>query len=198
MAVRRIDGYEDARFPEEALRQHGAFEADGEPVWIGIVSERAAVVHGKCSGELLEEFRFFAEHICEFYAEDGALLARFPQEELFDVQIRDIQPSQFYVDEEKLRAVLSFVRSGKDVAVPLIERDGRYVSLDGHTRLCAALRLGEETVRGFLAQADWDIEDFVREAQRRGVRSPGDMPVLSHEEYCEKWHGYCDEYFARQ
>lgn len=196
MEIKRIDGYDDERFPPEALWQHGAFLADGEPVWIEIVSEWEAIVHGRSCPELLDEFRFYAEHVTQFYDERGALIAGFPKIELFDAELSCIQPSQFYVDEEKLRAVRHFVRSGRDVIVPLTEYEGRYVSLDGHTRLYAALNMGAKTVRGFLTQADDVLFDFAREAQRRGVRSPMDLQLLSHEEYCIKWHAFCDDFLA--
>jgi len=198
MEIKRIDGYSDARFPQQALWQHGAFEADGEAVWFEIVSEYEAVVHGKCCAQLIDEFRFFAEHITVFYDETGKTVARFPRVETFAVEIAGIQPSQFYVDEEKLDALRHFVRTGKDVVVPLAKMDGRYVSLDGHTRLYAALEMGMETVRGFLTQAEDALFDFAREAMRRGVKSPGDMEKLSHGEYCEKWHKYCDDFFTER
>ena len=196
MDIKRIDSYVDARFPQQALWQHGAFEADGEAVWFEIVSEDKAVVHGKCCPQLIEEFRFFAEHITVFYDENGAMLAQFPRVETFPVEISDIQPSQFYVDEEKLEAVRHFVRTERDIVVPLTQMDGRYVSLDGHTRMAAALEMGIETVQGFFTQADECLYDFAREAIRRGIRTPGDMEKLSHEEYCEKWHKSCDDFFA--
>ena len=196
MEIKRIDGYDDGRFPQEALWQHGAFLVDGEPVWIEIVSEHEAIVHGRSCPELLDEFRFYAEHITQFFDEQGALIAGFPKIELFDAELSCIQPSQFYVDEEKLSAVGHFVRSGRDVIVPLTEYEGRYVSLDGHTRLYAALNMGAKTVRGFLTQADDVLFDFAREAQSRGVHSPMDLQLLSHEEYCTKWHAFCDEFLA--
>ena len=36
----------------------------------------------------------------------------FPPVELFAVKLEDIQPSQFYVDQEKLAAVRDFVKGG--------------------------------------------------------------------------------------
>lgn len=198
MEIKRIDGYDDGRFPQEALWQHGAFLVDGEPVWIEIVSECAAIIHGRSCPELLDEFRFYAEHITQFFDEQGAPITGFPKIELFDAELSCIQPSQFYVDEEKLRAVQSFVHSGRDVIVPLTEYEGRYVSLDGHTRLYAALNMGAKTVRGFLTQADEVLFDFVREAQSRGVHSPMDLQLLPHEEYCTKWHAFCDEFLAER
>lgn len=198
MEIQRIDAYDDPRFPQTALFQHGAFLVDGEPVWIEIVSESAAVVHGQCRAQLLDEFRFYAEHITTFFDEQGALAAQFPKVKLFGVELSRIQPSQFYVDEEKLRAVQTFIHAGRDVIVPLTEYEGRYVSLDGHTRLYAALRLGAKTVRGFLTQADEVLFDFAREAQRRGVHTPMDLQPLTHEEYCVKWHAFCDVFLAER
>ena len=113
MDIKRIDSYADERFPQQALWQHGAFEAGGEAVWFEIVSEYEAVVHGRGCPQLIEEFRFFAEHITVFYDENGAMLAQFPRVETFPVKISDIQPSQFYVDEEKLEAVRKIYREAQ-------------------------------------------------------------------------------------
>lgn len=52
MEIRRINNYSDSRFSEKVLKQHGAFEAD-----------------------VIEEFRYYAEHITKFYNESGQTVA---------------------------------------------------------------------------------------------------------------------------
>ncbi|MGN0166621.1 MAG: hypothetical protein ACI4AB_01140 [Acetatifactor sp.] len=203
MEIERIDSYEDARFDEEVLKQHGAFLVDGQyPCSFRIVDERTAVVgYHDCEKleELIEEFRFFAEHITCFLDEQGNLLKEYPRVEIFDLELSRIQPSQFFVDEEKLKAVTSFVRVPEDVVIPVtrMENTNRYISQDGHTRMYCACQKGMRTVKAFLVEEEIDyISYFVEEARRRGIYKISDMQVLSHEEYAEKWHKFCDEYFS--
>lgn len=218
MEIERIDSYADARFDSEVLRQHGAFLMDGQyPCAFRIVDERTAVVRlpacaqtGASREAVLEEFRFYAEHITRFFDEKGTLLKEYPPVETFDLAIDAIQPSQFYVDREKLEAVSSFVKRPEDVVIPVMrcepaapaetgpENVCRYISLDGHTRLYCAWQSGMKQVRAFPAEENDYIYDFVKEAQDRGVYKVGGMTVLSHEEYAEKWHRFCEAYFAER
>ncbi len=198
MKVQRMDSYGDPRFPQKALFAHCAFEQDGEPVWFEIVSPDTAVAHGDVCAETIELFRYFAEHITRFLDADGAVLAEYAKIETFPVRVDEIQPSQFYADAQKVAAVSTFVGRGEDIVVPLAEHEGRFVSLDGHTRLYAAVQMGIENVLGFrVAAEEWTLE-FVREAQRRGVFSPKDLKLLPHEEYAVQWHQYCDGFFAEK
>ncbi len=199
MEIRRINTYDDERFSEKVLQQHGAFLAEGKPISVEIISSFEAVITGEPKvyyDAVLEEFRFFAEHISTFYDKNRKIIAKFPKVKLFDVNLKDIQPSQFYVDEEKLKAVRTFICGSEGVIIPLMEYEGRYLSLDGHTRLYAAQKQGINNVKGFLTSADEYIFDFVKEAQKRGIFTPCGLTLLSHEEYCIKWHKFCDDFFA--
>lgn len=42
---------------------------------------------------------------------------------------------------------------------------------------------------------DW-VYKFVTEAQKRGIYTPKEMTLVSHEEYEEKWNRFCDQFFA--
>ena len=199
MDVTRIDAYDDQRFSRKALLQHGAFLMDDIPAEVVITGSDTAVVRcpvPDAHDALIDEFRFYAEHITRFTDEAGSLLRTFPPVERFFVALDDIQPSQFYADEDKLRAVRSFVNTPEDVVVPLVQYQGRYVSLDGHTRMVAARELGFTHVTGFLTQADAWLFRFAEEAVRRSVISPADITILPHDEYCIKWHRFCDEFFS--
>ncbi len=200
MEIKRVDSYTDSRFSRKVLEQHGAFLCEGEAYEVEIIGRREAIIRGPKTEHfpaVIEEFRFFAEHISSFYDTEGRVVARFPEVDLFAVLLEDIQPSQFYADEEKVQAVRSFLHSGEDVIVPLIPWEGRYISLDGHTRLYAAHQMGISKVRGFLSQDEGGcILDFARMARERGIFTPMDLELLSHEDYCRLWHRFCDDYFA--
>lgn len=199
MPITRINTYTDPRFSPEALRQHGCFLVDGTPCEVRIVAADTAVVTGcpeKHLAALIEAFRFNAPHITRFLDKDDRLLAQLPPLEIFTVRLRDIQPSQFFVDEEKLAAVRTFVHRAEDVIVPVARHEGRFISLDGHTRLHLAAQQGWETVRAVHDTADSVLLAFAAEASRRGVRTPADMAVLSHGDYQVQWNAFCDAFIA--
>ena len=64
---------------------------------------------------------------------------------LDELTLHDLQPSQFYVSEDKYNAVLRWF-DPNDLSgfepIPLKVLDGVVVMLDGHTRAVAALNAG--------------------------------------------------------
>ena len=207
MDIERIDSYSDPRFPWEVLSQHGAFLVDGKPWAFRVVSDRAAVITAEriteeALQEAVENFRFYAGHITEFYDKGGRCLMRLPPVERREVPIDSLQPSQFSVDEDKCAAVDGFLHTAADLVIPVTElADGTLCTMDGHTRLYTAWRKGIRRAMVFRA-SDQDmaagIADFAAEARKRGIFHIRDMALLSHEEQEEKWDGWCDAWFAAQ
>lgn len=203
MEITRINDYGDTRFGRDVLLEHGAFLLSGVPCSIKVTGTFSAKISSQrpLSDEetdaLIEEFRFFAEHICDFFAEDGTLIKSFPHPALFCVPTESIRPSQFYVSEEKLGAVASFVHSEDDVIIPVVRLEsGELAACDGHTRLYLAHKMGFTHVRAFFTTDGGKyISDFAREAEKRGILSVCDMKVLSKDEYEEKWVGFCRKFF---
>ena len=198
--ITRVNGYNDKRFSGRVLKQHGAFLVDGEPYEVEIVSPTEAVARGADRAKfpaLIDDFRFFAEHITLFRDSSGAVVGRFEPVATFELSLDLIQPSQFYVDSDKKRAVASFIASAEDVVIPVIAFGERFISLDGHTRMSVAVDRGLDHVRAFFAKSDGYIKDFAAEAVRRGVMTPRDLIELSHDEYAVKWDAYCGAYFAQ-
>ncbi|MGN0755212.1 MAG: hypothetical protein ACI4ME_12220 [Aristaeellaceae bacterium] len=200
MDIKRLNSYSDARFSDLALRQHGCYLVDGLPCEVLILSQDTACITGASDNALpalIDAFRFHAPHITRFVDGEGRLLRRFPPRETLTISLDDIQPSQFYVDEEKLAAVSSFIHRPEDIIIQVLPHEGRYIALDGHTRLYLASQRGWASVRALTETADDYIFAFAAEAARRGIRTPADMSLVSHEEYKVKWHQYCDDYFQR-
>lgn len=200
MDIERINSYTDPRFPQEILNQHGAFIADGKyPCSFRITDETSAEVDYHDYSQiapLIENFRFYAEHITSFRDKSGNIIAEFPKVNIFSLSTDLIQPSQFYADEDKVKAVSGFIRSGTDIVIPVMKKDGRYISLDGHTRLYYAVAQGWKTVRAFEAEVNDYVLEFVEEAKKRGVISVEKMELLPHSEYEIKWNKFCDDFFA--
>lgn len=204
MEIERINTYTDDRFSHDILLEHGAFLVDGyRPCSFKIRDDSSATVfYDDYSNitELIEEFRFYAEHITVFYDSTGTKIAEFPPVLLRTLSIDNIQPSQFYVDSDKVQAISTFVSAGHDIIIPVVydKRIDKYVSLDGHTRLYYAYSQGWQTVRVFESHSDDYIFSFVDEARQRGVFSPKELNILAHEEYVQKWDKFCDDFFAKK
>lgn len=202
MEIQRIDGYTDPRFPPEVLYQHGAFLVDGAPWSFRVISDHEAEVTGEGLtrerlAEAAEDFRFYAEHITTFYDEAGNRLLDLPPVTRREAAIDSLQPSQFSVDREKCAAVGHFIHTAADIVVPVTRlADGSLCVMDGHTRLYEAWRRGITTAMVFEVSG-WDaLDDFVTEARNRGIYHIRDMALYSPEEQKEKWHDWCDAYFA--
>jgi hypothetical protein len=197
--IERINSYDDARFDKDILRQHGAFIVDGKyKCSFRIINQDSAIVYfdkGINVDKLIDEFRFYSEHIVNFYYENMELIKSFPPKETFYINIKDIQPSQFFVDMDKVKAVESFIKSEEDICIPLAKIDDCFVSQDGHTRLYYAVKKGYSRVRGYIIEAGDYIEEFAEEARKRKVYSPYDLKLLCHEEYKVKWNKFCEDFF---
>lgn len=199
MNINRINTYDDPRFSETVLNQHGAFLVDDEPYEIEVISDFEAMVRGREEAvfpKLIEEFRFYTPHITRFLSDHGDVVAEFPREKVFELSIEDIQPSQFFVDEEKLAAVGTFIQKAEDIIIQVAPYQGSYLSLDGHTRLFYAVTKGWTNVRAVESHTDPCLYDFAEEARKRGVTSPQTMVLLPHADYVEKWDSFCDDFFA--
>ena len=201
MDITRIDTYDDNRFSQNVLNQHGAYIIEDEPYEIEIITKDSAVIRGKNKsvyGELIEQFRFHAPHICIFLDAAGTIIKEYPNEEEIKIKLEDIQPSQFFIDKDKLEAVKSFVDCEDDIVIQVIPWNDRYIALDGHTRLYLAKLSGFSYVKAVIAETeDWAWQ-FVGEAQKRGIFTPGDMTLLEHKDYDIKWNQFCDELFASE
>lgn len=194
----RIDTYDDKRFNRESLNQHGCYIVDNKFTYeIKIISKDSAIIKGneKHFKEVIDEFRYYAYHITKFFDEDDNLIIEFPRVKLFKVKLDEIQPLQFFVDKDKLKAVETFVNSKEDVIVPLSKWEDRYVSHDGHTRLYLAYKKGFEHVYGYLNEPFDGYQFFVNETIKRGIKKASDMLLLEHKDYDEKWIKFCDEFY---
>ncbi len=139
---------------------------------------------------------FFTPHITCFYDEKGNIIKKYPGVEIFELELEQIQPSQFYVDSEKIEAIKTFIHQPQDIIVQVMPYKDRYISLDGHTRLYYAVMKGWTTVRAVIETSDNWVYRFVDEARKRGVYTPKDMSLISHSEYEQKWNRFCDDIFA--
>ena len=76
--------------------------------------------------------------------------------------------------------------------------NGRFISLDGHTRLYAAVQDGFPSVKAVISETNEWVWPFVREAEKRKIINPRNLILLPHDEYEIQWNQYCDSVFAQQ
>ena len=199
MEIQRINTYDDKRFSQIVLYQHGCFLVDGKPYEVEIISDYEAIISGvdqAVYAEIIEEFRFYTPHITRFYDRDGQIVKEYPCTPLLTLRLDQIQPSQFFVDEDKIAAISSFIHKPQDIIIQVLPNEDRFISLDGHTRLYYAVMKGWECVRAVVESSDDWVYKFVTEAQKRGIYTPKEMTLVSHDEYEEKWNRFCDQFFA--
>ncbi len=120
--------------------------------------------------------------------------------DISELKLCDLQPSQFYISEKKLRAIREWF-DPKDLSgfepIPVKMLDGIPVMTDGHTRAVAALLEGLERVPLCLDEDELDWEMYRRcvlECRKRDVLSPTDLlgRLVPEDEYAEKWDKWCD------
>ena len=111
------------------------------------------------------------------------------------VALRDLQPSQLFVSEEKLRAVTAAGPEGQQ-PVPVRRYGDRIVLTDGHTRALAAHRAGLEAIEVIEDTDDFDdaaYETCVAWCLAEGVHSVADLDarVVDAATYEELWLERC-------
>ena len=197
--MKRINSYTDERFSKNVLLQHGCFLADDMPYEVEITSDSDAIIRGEdktAYPEVIEEFRFYTPHITKFYDTEGQLVKEYPQVPLLTIPLDQIQPSQFFVDEDKIAAIRTFIQEPQDIIIQVLPFEGRYISLDGHTRLYYAVMQGWNHVQAVIESSGEWVYRFVEEAKKRGIFTPKDMMLISHNAYEEKWNRFCDDFLA--
>lgn len=201
MEISRIDSYTDGRFSQKVLLQHGCFLADDMPYEVEIISDFEAIIRGENPAlykKVIEDFRFYTPYITSFYDKDGQTIKEYPRLQLLTLSLDQIQPSQFYVDEAKIAAVSTFIQKPQDIIIQALPFEGRYISLDGHTRLYYAVMKRWDFVRAVIEASDDWVYRFAEEAKKRHILTPKDMKLVSHDEYEEKWNRFCDDFFANE
>lgn len=148
--------------------------------------------------KLINEFRFYSEHIIYFYDENMKLIKSFPHKYIFYISLKDIKPSRFLVDIDKVRAIECFIESEEDIYIPLAKINEHFISMDGHTRLYYAITKGYSKVRAYFTDLGDYLEGFVEEARKINIYSPYDLKLVSHEEYKIKWNKFCDDFFKER
>ena len=114
--------------------------------------------------------------------------------------LKELQPSQFWISERKLKDVRAWFNPSclsNFAPIPVKILDGIPVMTDGHTRAAAALLAGLDSVPLVWDRDDMDWEMYrecVRACRERKIFSPEDLTsrILPEDQYHKKWDLWCD------
>ncbi len=119
--------------------------------------------------------------------------------QVFLFPLAALQPSQLYINQDKLNTLQESIDFSDLSAVPPLpikKLKENIVIMDGHTRAYAAYLAGHKRVPVFWDQDDLDWEAYqicVDWCQDEGIHSIDDLQsrMLSPEAYEELWHQRC-------
>ena len=198
MEIKRVTDYNNPIFSQIVLNQRGAFLIDEEPYEIEIISSDSALVRGKNREnfkKLIEYFRYYSPHILNFFDENDKKIISFEKKRVLNLEVDKIQPSQFYIDEDKVNALKSFIKNSNDIIIQVIQSDEGYICVDGHTRLFIAFLKNFKTVHAIETEFDDDTNYFVSQAKKRNIFTIKDLKLVSHNDYKNLWIDFCNSYF---
>ena len=198
MEIKRVTEYNNPLFSQIVLNQRGAFLIDEEPYEIEIISSDSASVKGKNREnykKLIEYFRYYSPHINNFFDENNKKIISFEKKPVLTLEVDKIQPSQFYIDEDKVNALENFIKNSKDIVIQVVKSDEGYICVDGHMRLFIAFLKNFKTVHAIETEFDDDTNYFVSQAKKRNIFTIKDLELVSHNDYKKLWNNFCDSYF---
>lgn len=103
------------------------------------------------------------------------------ENKVFMLPISQLQPSQLYIREGKLRNVREWFNpsdAGNFDPIPLKELDGRFVMTDGHTRAVAAYLAGWNEMPVYYDTGELDMKAYAADVSwcaEEGIKSPGEL-----------------------
>ena len=198
MEIKRVTDYNNPIFSQIVLNQRGAFLIDEEPYEIEIISSDSVFVKGKNRKnfkKLIEYFRYYSPHILNFFDENDKKIISFEKKPVLTLEVDKIQPSQFYIDENKVNALENFIKNSKDIVIQVVKSDEGYICVDGHTRLFIAFLKNFKTVHAIETEFDDDTNYFVSQSKKRNIFTIKDLKLVSHSDYKNLWIDFCDSYF---
>lgn len=124
-----------------------------------------------------------------------------PKEKVFMLPISDLQPSQLYISEGKLRLMKEWF-DAKDTAkidpVPIKRWNGKNLMMDGHTRAVLAYQNGFKEIPCYLDDEEIDMKPYAVDVEwcnNEGISCISDLAnrIVTHKEYELLWRKRCME-----
>lgn len=126
---------------------------------------------------------------------------RSPDTKTFWMPLSALQPSQLYINQEKLSVLQSEIDFSDPENIPPIpvkKLDDRWVMMDGHTRAFAAYLAGISRLPVYLDEDELDWEAYricVSWCWKAGIESVADLQgrVISANMYKQLWLDRCSQ-----
>lgn len=127
------------------------------------------------------------------------MVSQLSNHQILWMSLSTLQPSQLYINKEKLSVLRSEIDFSDPVNIPPIpvkDLDDRWVMTDGHTRAFAAYLAGNTRLPVYLDEDELDWEAYricVRWCREAGIESVADLQdrVISPERYKLLWLDRC-------
>ncbi|MCY6960233.1 hypothetical protein [Clostridium brassicae] len=119
----------------------------------------------------------------------------------FIMDLNDIQPSQLYINSQKLHNVLKWFKPNEYNsydAIPIKNLNGKIIFTDGHTRAYASYLKGVQTIKVYWDEdeLDWNAYEICVEwCNLEGIKSIYDLKnrVINPDEYKILWIERCEK-----
>ena len=142
----------------------------------------------------VKAFRKYNKYIYKFSTNDKSFYEELDRVFTFKLPIKCIQPSEFFIDKERLEVIENNL-DDDNIYIPVAIINDEYVALDGHTRLYAMNQNYSRLVNVYIDSYSEDILDFIYIAKEHNITTIAQMPVLPHDEYEEVWGGFLKDYY---
>jgi RimJ/RimL family protein N-acetyltransferase len=128
-----------------------------------------------------------------------------PQNKVFFLPISELQPSQLYISEGKLRLCSEWFDKNdisKMDAIPIKKFQDKHLMIDGHTRAVLAYQNGFDKVPCYFDEATFDMAAYATDidwCNSEGVKDIADLTkrIVPHKEYEVLWRKRCmDMYYS--
>lgn len=136
---------------------------------------------------------------CGFEKQDKWVLHIKNSVSIFKIDINKIIPEQLTVDREKLKRVSSWIDKPEDIIVTCVKIDDDIVTIDGYSRLIAALNKGFDYVYAHFEPDGTNLELYKagREwCKEEGINSINELAkrVVSSEDHQRLWINRCQDF----
>ena len=110
--------------------------------------------------------------------------------------LAQIQPSQFYLSQDKLDKISIDFEAGEMSPLPIKRLDGKIFFTDGHSRAFKVYRAGLSDIPVYFDEDElnWDFYRYcVQACEQRGIFSIADLQnrILSQSDYQIQWLDWC-------
>jgi RimJ/RimL family protein N-acetyltransferase len=127
--------------------------------------------------------------------------ANVPQEQIFELSLKEVQPTQLYISEGKLNLVKTWFNLSDKTAIdsiPIKRLNGKIIMIDGHTRATLAALSNWDTIPVYWDTDELDMAAYatdVRWCEEEGIHSPYDLigRIVPHKDYEVLWRKRCME-----